>query len=325
MQVVQHYQQLFEAYRKNHPFNGSPERLYDPVNYIMGLGGKRLRPAMALMGYGLFQDEVQPALPLAYAVEIFHNFTLVHDDIMDAAPLRRGKPTVHALYNANTAILSGDVMLISAYEYLMQVQPGEKLPQVLSIFNRVAREVCEGQQMDMDFESRRDVTIPEYLRMIELKTAVLIAGCLAIGAAAAGALPADIDRLYQFGRWSGVAFQLQDDILDTFGNPEKVGKKIGGDIAQNKKTFLILKALEIAPEPERKRIQELMSDKVTDEATKINEVTSLLTQLGIQEKAAQEKNRFRQMAMKALGEIQCPEARKTPLRELAEALIDREF
>ncbi len=325
MQVVQHYQQLFEAYRKNHPFNGSPEGLYAPVNYIMGLGGKRLRPAMALMGYGLFQDEVQPALPLAYAVEIFHNFTLVHDDIMDAAPLRRGKPTVHALYNANTAILSGDVMLISAYEYLMQVQPGEKLPQVLSIFNRVAREVCEGQQMDMDFESRRDVTIPEYLRMIELKTAVLIAGCLAIGAAAAGALPADIDRLYQFGRWSGVAFQLQDDILDTFGNPEKVGKKIGGDIAQNKKTFLILKALEIAPEPERKRIQELMSDKVTDEATKINEVTSLLTQFGIQEKAAQEKNRFRQMAMKALDEIQCPEARKTPLRELAEALIDREF
>lgn len=325
MQVVQNYQQLFEAYRKSRPFGGQPEGLYAPVNYIMDLGGKRLRPAMALMGYGLFQDEVQPALPLAYAVEIFHNFTLVHDDIMDAAPLRRGKPTVHTLFNTNAAILSGDVMLISAYEYLLQMQPRERLPEVLAIFNRVAREVCEGQQMDMDFESRQDVSIPEYLRMIELKTAVLIAGCLAMGATAAGASQADAGRLYAFGRLSGVAFQLQDDILDTFGNAEKVGKKIGGDIAQNKKTFLILKALEIAPAAEKNRLHDLMHGKETGEATKINEVTSLLVQLGIKELAVREKNRFRDLAMEELDAIHCEEARKTPLRELAEALIDREF
>lgn len=325
MQVVQNYQQLFEAYRKSRPFNGQPEGLYAPVNYIMDLGGKRLRPAMALMGYGLFQDEVQPALPLAYAVEIFHNFTLVHDDIMDAAPLRRGKPTVHTLFNTNAAILSGDVMLISAYEYLLQMQPKERLPEVLTIFNRVAREVCEGQQMDMDFESRQDVSIPEYLRMIELKTAVLIAGCLAMGATAAGASQADADRLYTFGRLSGVAFQLQDDILDTFGSAEKVGKKIGGDIAQNKKTFLILKALEIATAPEKKRLQDLMHEQETNEATKIIEVTSLLVQLGIKELAVLEKNRFRDLAMEELDAIHCADARKAPLKELAVALIDREF
>lgn len=325
MQVVQHYQELFESYRKAHPFSGSPEGLYAPVNYIMDLGGKRLRPAMALMGYGLFHEDAQPALPLAYAVEIFHNFTLVHDDIMDAAPLRRGKPTVHALYDTNTAILSGDVMLIAAYEYLLKLQPESRIPGIVRIFNRVAREVCEGQQMDMDFESRQDVTIPEYLRMIELKTSVLLAGSLAMGAVLADADDDDVQNLYQFGCNSGIAFQLQDDILDAFGDPEKVGKKPGGDIAQNKKTYLILKALEIAPESERRRLQTLMETPTTDEAGKIAEVTALLRHLDIPVLAQQEKTRFRNLAMQNLDAVRCDNARRNALKALADALIEREY
>lgn len=325
MQVVEQYQQLFESYRSAHPFSGTPEGLYSPVNYIMNLGGKRLRPTMVLMGHGLFSEQVNGVLPLAYAVEIFHNFTLVHDDIMDAAALRRGKPTVHHLYNVNSAILSGDVMLIYAYDYLLQIERKEALPEVLRIFNQVAREVCEGQQMDMEFENRADVTIPDYLRMIELKTAVLLAGSLAMGACAAGASPEDIQRLYAFGRHSGIAFQLQDDLLDTFGDGEKVGKKIGGDIAQNKKTFLWLKALEVAPEPIRQRLYALSQGAATSESEKIEETIAIFNFLNIKELALDEKRRFQELAMQDLANIQCPEDRKVPLRMLAELLINRDF
>ncbi|MFZ4427562.1 MAG: polyprenyl synthetase family protein [Saprospiraceae bacterium] len=325
MQLVQQYQQMFEAYRAARPFDGQPAGLYAPVNYMMDLGGKRLRPAMALMGYGLFHEDASPALPVAYAVEIFHNFTLVHDDIMDAAPLRRGKPTVHTLYDSNTAILAGDVMLILAYEQLLKLKPAAYIPDILAMFNRVAREVCEGQQMDMDFEKRGDVTIPEYLRMIELKTAVLLAGSLAMGATLAGATAEDVQRLYRFGCNAGVAFQLQDDILDAFGDPDKVGKKTGGDIAQNKKTFLLLKALEIAGKEVRQQLQVLLHDQGVDEAQKISDITALFAQLGIPSLAAGEKQRFREQAMKDLEGVRADPDRKNALRTLAETLIEREY
>lgn len=323
MQLVQQYQQMFEAYRTTRPFDGQPEGLYAPVNYIMDLGGKRLRPAMALMGYGLFQEDASPALPLAYAVEIFHNFTLVHDDIMDEAPLRRGKPTVHAHYDINTAILAGDVMLIAAYDKLLSLQPESRIPEILRIFNRVAREVCEGQQMDMDFEKREDVTIPEYLRMIELKTSVLLAGCLAMGAVLAGAAPEDVQRLYQFGCNAGIAFQLQDDILDAFGDPAKVGKKTGGDIARNKKTFLLLKALEISSGNTQLRLKELLDTPVLSEDQKIAEITALFHHLDIPRLAATEKQRFRDRATQDLTAVHADPARREALQALADALIER--
>lgn len=321
--TVERYQQLFESYRKGLPFSGSPEGLYAPVNYILELGGKRLRPAMAMLGYGLYRSDVERALPLAYAVEIFHNFTLVHDDIMDAASLRRGKPTVHTLFGENTAILSGDVMLIFAYEYLLQAEHLH-LPAILATFNQVAREVCEGQQMDMEFEQRPRVSIPEYLRMIELKTAALLAGSLSIGAIAAEAPAEDIQRLDRFGRQSGTAFQLQDDILDTFGEGAKVGKKIGGDIAQNKKTFLWLKALELASPAQRERLHALELARPADQQEKIEEVTALYQQLGVLEHALAEKQRLLELAFADLEALHCPEAHKEPLRILADVLTNRE-
>ena len=314
---------MFEAYRSARPFNGHPEGLYAPVNYIMDLGGKRLRPAMALMGYGLFQEDASPALPLAYAVEIFHNFTLVHDDIMDEAPLRRGKPTVHAHYDTNTAILAGDVMLIAAYDKLLSLQPEFRIPEILRIFNRVAREVCEGQQMDMDFEKRADVTIPEYIRMIELKTSVLLAGCLAMGAVLAGADAEDVRRLYRFGCNAGIAFQLQDDILDAFGDPAKVGKKTGGDIARNKKTFLLLKALEISSAKEDPRLKALLDNPNLSEDKKIAEITSLFHQFEIPRLAALEKLQFRDLAMQDLTAVNAEPSRLEALQVLADTLIER--
>lgn len=323
MQLVQQYQQMFEEYRAARPFNGQPEGLYAPVNYIMDLGGKRLRPAMALMGYGLFHEDATPALPLAYAVEIFHNFTLVHDDIMDEAPLRRGKPTVHACYDTNTAILAGDVMLIAAYDKLLSLQPENRVPEILRIFNQVAREVCEGQQMDMDFEKREDVTIPEYIRMIELKTSVLLAGCLAMGAVLAGASTEDVQRLYRFGCNAGIAFQLQDDILDAFGDPSKVGKKTGGDIARNKKTFLLLKAMEIASAQEDQRLKDLLNNTDLLEEDKISAITHLFHQFEIPKLAALEKQRFRNHAMQDLSSVKAEPSRLEVLRDLADTLIER--
>ena len=324
MQLIQEYQKKFETYRHAHPFDRQPRELYEPVNYIMDLGGKRLRPVMALLSYGLFQPDFEPALPLAYAIEIFHNFSLVHDDIMDQAPLRRGKPTVHQQWDVNTAILSGDVMLICAYEYLLKLPVKARIPAIIETFNRVAREVCEGQQMDMNFERRNDVTIPEYIRMIELKTAVLIAGSMEMGALAAGASEDNAYHMYQFGRNSGIAFQLQDDILDTFGDAGKVGKRIGGDIAQNKKTYLILKALEVAPPKTREALQWLMATPTTDEQSKVTTVTRHLLDLDIPKLAEAEKDQYREKAMLHLEAIDAPEETKAPLRELVTLLIDRD-
>ncbi len=315
---------LFENYCQEQAILRAPQALYDPVNYIMGLSGKRLRPILALAAYQLFDSKVERALPLAYALEIFHNFTLVHDDIMDDAPLRRGQASVHAKWNTNSAILSGDVMLIRAYEYLRQAPEDQMVPRLLDLFNRTAREVCEGQQMDIDFETAQQVHIQEYLRMIELKTAVLIAGALEIGSVAAKAPEDQISHLYAFGRNIGIAFQLQDDILDTFGEPEKFGKKPGGDIVQNKKTFLLLKALQIAPAEDKQALKQWIADPTADESEKIKAVTAILHRADIPNLAQKEKEKYRKAAEVHLVALEGSEAAKAPLFALMEKLVERE-
>jgi geranylgeranyl diphosphate synthase type II len=324
MQAVQDYQQQYLAYQKAHPFEQEPLGLYQPIDYILNLGGKRMRPVALLMAYGLFKDDIVPALPAAYAIEIFHNFTLVHDDIIDKAPLRRKQPTVHEKWDLNTGILSGDVMLVYAYEYLAQLPHIERLPAILRTFNKAAIEVCEGQQYDVNFETQEVVTIDEYLRMIELKTSVLLAAAMKIGALVGQASEEDAEHLYQFGRNIGIAFQLQDDYLDTFGDPEKFGKKVGGDIAQNKKTFLILKALEVASIAIRNRLLQLMNDQTKVEEVRIAAITNTLRELNIDELTKEKKNEYQQQAFEHLNAVSVSEERKQPLRDLADMLLDRE-
>jgi len=324
MQQLTDLKSIFDDYLKQQTFQKPPEGLYEPVRYIMSLSGKRLRPTMVLMAYQMFRKDYEAVLPVAFAVEIFHNFTLLHDDIMDEAPLRRGKPTVHKIWNSNTAINAGDVMLVHAYDYLSQVGNPEALPHLLGVFNRVARQVCEGQQMDMDFEQREEVSIEQYLKMIELKTAVLMSGSLEMGAIVAGASRQDQYHAAEFGRSIGIAFQLQDDILDTFGDPQKVGKKPGGDIIQNKKTFLILKALELATGASYGRLRKLMTTPTENEQEKVAEVRGILEQLNIPALAGAEKNRFRQEALDHLQAIEVPEFEKRPLYDLKELLVSRD-
>jgi geranylgeranyl diphosphate synthase type II len=314
----------FNQYLNDNSFSREPLGLYEPIDYIMQLGGKRLRPVLVMMAARLFSGDHQKALPAALAIELFHNFSLVHDDIMDEAPLRRGKPSVHAKYGLNTGILSGDVMLIHVYRLLMELEVESDLVEWVRLFNDVAIKVCEGQQYDIDFETRSDVTIPEYIQMIEYKTAVLMAGGLRIGALIGGASEKDAEKLYEFGRQIGIAFQLQDDLLDTYGDPEKFGKKPGGDIIQNKKTWLVLKALEEGDESTKKRLNELMSSFPEDWEEKVREVTALFDGLEIKEKAGKEMERYLQLGFKALNEIELEEKRKEPLRSLAKSLIVRE-
>jgi geranylgeranyl diphosphate synthase type II len=324
MQRMAPYQQDFLRFLSNNPFRKEPVALYEPVDYIMQLGGKRLRPAVLLAACHLFTEDYHKALPAAMAVEVFHNFSLVHDDIMDAAPLRRGKATVHQKWNVNTGILSGDVMLIEAYRYLQKVDNDSLLPELLAIFNQTAIEVCEGQQYDIDFETRSDVRIEEYLKMIELKTAVLFAGALKMGALIGGASSADADRLYDFGRYLGVAFQLQDDLLDTFGDPEKFGKKVGGDIALNKKTFLYLKALEVADPQGRATLRDWYADRDMDEEEKIAGVRKLFEALGIPAHTRRLIDEYQDSAFHHLRSVAIPEERKSALVDLADLLGGRE-
>ena len=324
MHSIADLRNLFEAYLKDNAFAKEPEELYTPINYIMGLGGKRLRPILVLLAYEMFDSQVKKALPIAYAVEIFHNFSLVHDDIMDEAPLRRGKASVHHKYGLSAGILSGDVMLIYAYEYLLKIGDNASVKQLIEVFNRISIAVCEGQQMDMNFESRDDVTIPEYLKMIELKTAELMSGSLEMGAIAAGASLEDTRNLAQFGRNIGIAFQLQDDILDTFGDPSKFGKKVGGDISQNKKTYLLLKAQELADAKTKALLEGYMQDTTVEEAKKIREVTAIFQDLEIPMHAKLLKAHYREEALKNLSEVQLPGKMKQQLLSLTDSFIDRE-
>ena len=282
-----------------------------------------MRPALLLMACDLFGGDVKAALSPALAIEVFHNFTLVHDDIMDNAPLRRGKITVHERWNANTAILSGDVMLVEAYKLMMQVD-ASILRQVLEIFNHTAAGVCEGQQFDMNFERQADVCIADYLNMIRLKTAVLLGGALKIGALIGGADLTDADLLCTFGEQLGIAFQLQDDILDEYGDPDKFGKQVGGDIISNKKTYLLLKALELANPEQADQFQQWLTATEFDKIEKVNSITALYNQLGIREMAEQEIYGFATQAFEALDEIKITADRKAYIRNFADGLMVRE-
>ncbi len=314
---------LFLEYMEANKFEFSPRELFEPVDYILQLGGKRLRPVLLLMSYNLYQEEVIQSLPAAYAYEIFHNFSLVHDDIMDEAPLRRGKATIHHKYDINTGILSGDVMLIYAYKYLLDLEKKEAIPEVLSIFTKVSTDVCIGQQYDINFETAKQVTIEEYLQMIELKTAALIAGAMYTGALLAGATKVDCQNLYEFGLNIGTAFQLQDDILDTYGNAATFGKRIGGDIVQNKKTYLVLIALERANSTQREELENLLSSRPIDEAGKIEKVTQLFKELNIKELANKKRDEYHLKALGNLNDLAIDKKKLIPLKEVADSLLQR--
>jgi geranylgeranyl diphosphate synthase, type II len=324
MQSLAAYQAVFQNYLTENGFSDEPKELYEPVNYILSIGGKRLRPLLALMGYELFSKDITRALPIAMAVEVFHNFTLLHDDIMDDAPLRRGKPTVHVKYNINTGILSGDVMLILAYDFLRNTEGSTAMTHKLwAIFNKMAREVCDGQQMDMNFESRNDVTLGEYIRMIELKTSVLIAAAFEMGAVAGGASLKQAFPLYEFGRNVGIAFQIQDDLLDTFGDSATFGKKVGGDIVQNKKTFLVLKTFELANSAQKATLKELMATPTQDESAKITAVRAIFEAVKVQEHAEKAMDDYLQLAFSALDKATIPPTKKAYLKEWANELSMR--
>lgn len=301
-------------------FPAGPATLYEPGNYFLQLGGKRIRPVMCLMGNELFDEILPDAYELATAIELFHNFTLVHDDIMDAAPLRRGMETVHKKYGDNVALLCGDVMMIRAYDYLNKINT-QYLQRIMYLFNKTAREVCEGQQLDMDFEKRSDVQLDEYLHMISLKTSVLLAASLEMGSILGGASEGNCRHIYEFGLNLGIAFQIQDDYLDAFGDPEKFGKDVGGDIKQNKKTFLLLHALEVADAEQKVEIERLMAENPAD---KVPKMLAIFKACNIDIWANELKEKYLQTALQHLEDIAVTNTRKAPLKELAAFLIQRE-
>jgi geranylgeranyl diphosphate synthase type II len=313
--------QLFEEKFNTRHFPQYPESLYDASQYILTPGGKRIRPVMCLMGNELF-DKINPdSWHVANAIELFHNFTLIHDDIMDRAPLRRGMQTVHTKYGEPTALLSGDVMLVAAYEYINKIS-NEYIHQVLAIFNATAQDVCEGQQLDMDFEKKENVSFDYYVQMIELKTSVLLAASLQLGAVLGGAGRGNQQHLYEFGKNLGIAFQVQDDYLDAFGDPEKFGKKHGGDIISNKKTFLLIQALHAGSAEEVKELNNLMKGNADH---KIDRVLSIYRSCKVDKWAKELKQKYMSVALEHLEEIAVLSARKKPLEELAHNLLNREM
>jgi geranylgeranyl diphosphate synthase type II len=303
-------------------FDKEPQGLYEPADYILNLGGKRLRPVLAMLACGLYAKP-EHAINQAMAVEVFHNFTLVHDDIMDEAPLRRGKETVHEKWGLNTAILSGDVMLIRAYQLLADCKPA-LLPKLLEAFNKMAVEVCEGQQMDMDFETRDNVEEEEYIRMIQLKTSVLLGCSLQMGALVGGASDADAENLYQFGLKLGTSFQIKDDWLDCFGDPQKFGKQVGGDIIANKKTLLLIKALKTAEGEDGVELKNWLASGQHQAEEKVNAVKALYTKLGVDEFAKAEIDRFYHDALTHLDALSLSAEAKKPLYTFAKWLYDRD-
>lgn len=310
----------FAEYFGTEHFPQSPATLYDPNRYFLDLGGKRIRPLLVLMGNELFDDIRPDAWFVASAIELFHNFSLIHDDIMDAAPLRRGKPTLHHKYGQSTALLAGDVMLVKAYEYLNMVDTAYA-PRILKWFNKTATEVCEGQQLDMDFEQRSTVRMEEYIHMITLKTSVLLAAALRMGAILGGAGKRNADHLYEFGKNLGIAFQVQDDYLDAFGDPDKFGKQVGGDILANKKTFLLIQALESSTPQDRATLEALLPYKGPD---KVEKVLALYRKCGVDSWALALKQQYYEQAMHHFEEVAVVTPRKAVLMELAAFLLQRE-
>lgn len=320
---IQDFTNLINQYIDQIELVKKPEELYLPVEYCMKTGGKRVRPLMALLACDMFEGHIPDVLGPAAGMEIFHNFTLMHDDIMDEAPLRRGKPSVYRKWNANTAILSGDVMFALAIQHIAKC-PSPKLKQVLGLFNKTVIEVCEGQQYDMNFESLDKVSEKDYIEMIRLKTAVLPAACLKTGAIIAGASDHDADLLYQFGENVGIAFQIKDDWLDVFGEEESFGKKTGGDIIANKKTWLYIKAFERASEDQLRDLRNAFTNRIFNPEEKISMVKKVYLQLQLDKAALDKMATFNQQAFKLLDRVDLPDSQKTELKALAEKLINRE-
>lgn len=321
MHTTSELQEIIEKAIKGLSYSNHPKNLYDPISYIMNLGGKRLRPALVLLAADLFKGSLDEALPAALAIETFHNFTLIHDDIMDNAPLRRGRQTVHEKWGTNNAILSGDVMMVESNKLLTKVKVSV-LKEVLDTFNATAQGVCEGQQLDMEFESRNDVSIEEYIDMIRLKTAVLVGGAMKIGAIVGGANEADANLIYDFGENLGIAFQLQDDILDVYGDPQKFGKQVGGDIIANKKTYLLLKLQEIANTEDAVLLDQQAGNN--DALLKIERVTALYNQYDVKELATEQMRNYLDKAFAALSAINVPKQQKEEISGLANELMNRE-
>ncbi len=311
---------IFEERFSKRQFPDHTPTLYDPAQYILGIGGKRIRPVCVLLANELFDDLHEDAFHAATAIELFHNFSLIHDDIMDKAPVRRGMQTVHMKYGEPTALLAGDVMFVKAYENLNKIQPAV-LQKVLQLFNVTASQVCEGQQLDMDFEKESTVGFDDYLNMITLKTSVLLAASLQLGAIIGGASENNQKHLYGFGKNLGIAFQVQDDYLDAFGDPDKFGKQVGGDIIANKKTFLMIQALETAPDAAKKELRHLME---VNPADKVDKVLQVFRDCKVDEWAKELKQKFYQTAMHHLEETAVVSIRKKPLQELAAYLMERE-
>lgn len=322
MHSIYQYQEFISDYLQSQYETKEPRNLYEPIHYILDLGGKRMRPVLTLMSAEVFDADFKLALPAALAVEVFHNFSLVHDDIMDDAPLRRGNETVHEKWNVNTAILSGDAMLILAYQYFEQYNT-EVFRDLAKLFSKTALEVCEGQQYDVDFETRDDVTIPEYLKMIEYKTAVLVAAAMKMGAIVAETSKENADLIYDFGLNLGLAFQLQDDYLDAFGNPETFGKQVGGDIIENKKTYLYLKAIEFSDDNQKEQLLHLFSIQPEDNSDKIESVKTIFNESGASDATKKAIQEYTLKAFETLQNIGIDNEKKDILRSFGENLMGR--
>ena len=322
MRAISHYQELISKHFDSLILQKKPTNLYEPIQYILALGGKRLRPVLTLMATEVFDADAEKALAAATAVEVFHNFSLIHDDIMDDAPLRRGKETVHEKWNINTGILSGDAMLILAYQYFEEYE-STIFRALAKLFSKTALEVCEGQQYDVDFETRDDVTIPEYLKMIEFKTAVLVGAAMKMGAIVAETSTENANAIYDFGLNLGIAFQLQDDYLDAFGNPETFGKQVGGDIIENKKTYLYLKAMEFASETQKEQLLHLFSIQPNDNTDKINSVKEIFNETGASAATQKAIESYTLKALKTLDEVQISVDKKNILEAFAQKLMSR--
>lgn len=310
------------GYLRQMPYSRPPKGLYDPIEYELALGGKRIRPVLMLMAYNLYKEDVDTILPQAAGLEIYHNHTLLHDDLMDKADMRRNKPTVHKVWDDNTAILSGDAMLILAYRMMAQC-PSDRLKEVIGVFTETTMEICEGQQWDMEFETRMDVTVEEYINMIRLKTSVLLAAALKIGSWLAGASASDAQKLYDFGVKMGLAFQLQDDWLDVYGNPEVFGKNIGGDILCNKKTYMLITALEKADAGQRAELERWINAVEYNPAEKIAAVTRVYDEIGIGRICEEKIESYYMQGLEVLDSVELPAQNKEMLKSFVCGMMDR--
>jgi geranylgeranyl diphosphate synthase type II len=327
---VQEYSNLFQLLQKAlfdeqvSLSTASPKEMYEPMAYIIGLGGKRVRPLLTLVGCDLFDVDPENAIPSALAVELFHNFSLIHDDILDNAPLRRGNTTVHEKWNQNIALLSGDGMMVQAFQALAKSK-AEHIPSLLNLFSKTGVEVCEGQQFDMNFETQVNVSVHEYIDMITFKTAVLLGCSLQMGAICANASAASQNHLYEFGKHVGIAFQILDDVLDVYADDEKFGKQVGGDIISNKKTFMLLDAFELANTDQTKELNNLLSSKQIANEEKVKQVTAIYNVLGVKELALAEANNHTDIALKHLAELDANASKKELLKAFALHLLNRDM